>query len=660
MKSISIRSVLLVACLAPGLLPAQSFDNSGNSLLQGSYFIRQVLFQTFNSGYAPTQAISLTGMVTFSGSGSYTLTGQQSTSGSSSVVTVSLSGAYAVSSSGVLRMDDPLSSGDSLFGGVGTSALVASATESTNVIDAMIAVPISGSGTNASLSGQYRVASMDVTGASVTQTRNASFLINADGSGNLGTLAVLGQAANSGDKEVTQTLSGATYSIAGTTGTMTFPAISVAASQTQLISGTKQFAISSDGNVFVGGSVNGYDLVVGIKAGTGGNSSFTGAYYSVGLDYDNSQASQGTYYFDGYYGSINANAAGTVLQHQRVAASAYNTYDYTFDDMFTVNGGAVTETYQRFWVSANGQAVLGVGRSSSYGLNLSVTAKTLPASGSVYLNPVGVTNAANYTPVTNPVTPGEMIRLYGSNLASASVTASGVPFPTTLGNTKVTVNGIAAPIYSVSANQVVAIVPYGIDPNTVYYAQFQVINNGVASNQVTMFTETAAPGVFTIGQNGVGDAAALHPNGSVVGPSNPALIGETIAAYLTGLGAVSPAVNDGAAAPGNPLSSATDSISVYVDGTQVTPTYAGLAPGFVGLYQINFAIPTGTSTGEVFVDISDDTNGAYNSMATLYVGAAKVGASVPAQSHAARPRVNGRKSAGSRVPLQGISRRGSY
>jgi uncharacterized protein (TIGR03437 family) len=74
----------------------------------------------------------------------------------------------------------------------------------------------------------------------------------------------------------------------------------------------------------------------------------------------------------------------------------------------------------------------------------------------VYLNPIGVVNAASFAPITNPIAPGEVITLFGSGLAASSVNASSVPLPTTLGNTQVNINGIAAPLYYVTPTQIAA------------------------------------------------------------------------------------------------------------------------------------------------------------------------------------------------------------
>ena len=103
---------------------------------------------------------------------------------------------------------------------------------------------------------------------------------------------------------------------------------------------------------------------------------------------------------------------------------------------------------------------------------------------------------------------------------------------------------------------------------------------------------------------GVGQAAALHPDFSLVTTARPAQIGETIAVYLTGLGDVTPAVADGALGPSNPPSLTTNNITAFISGKAATVTYAGLAPQLAGLYQVNITIPAGVSAGDNALDIS--------------------------------------------------------
>ena len=159
-----------------------------------------------------------------------------------------------------------------------------------------------------------------------------------------------------------------------------------------------------------------------------------------------------------------------------------------------------------------------------------------------------------------------------------------------LDGVQVLINDVPAPIYYVSPTQISVIVPY----ETSYsIAQIQVKNGGVSSNPVTLFVNKTAPGVFTQSEDGLGLGAVLHSNFSLVTESHPAQIGETVQVYLTGLGDVVPAVADGVAGPSSPLSLTTNTIAASIGGVTATVTFAGLAPGFAGLYQVNLVVPTG-------------------------------------------------------------------
>jgi uncharacterized protein (TIGR03437 family) len=179
---------------------------------------------------------------------------------------------------------------------------------------------------------------------------------------------------------------------------------------------------------------------------------------------------------------------------------------------------------------------------------------------------------------------------------------------------QVKVNGRLAPISYISPGQLSILVPYA---TTEAYATFQVINNGTASNEVTVYTNNTAPAVFSLDQVGYGPGAVRRQDNTVVSDSNPAQIGEVIQIFLTGLGAVDPPVTDGSASPSKPLSMVTTNVEVRIDGITAPLKFAGLAPGAVGLYQINAKVPAGVRSGVVFLDIS--TLDALTSEATIAV-----------------------------------------
>jgi uncharacterized protein (TIGR03437 family) len=178
---------------------------------------------------------------------------------------------------------------------------------------------------------------------------------------------------------------------------------------------------------------------------------------------------------------------------------------------------------------------------------------------------------------------------------------------------QVKINGTLAPMTVVSATQINAIIPFSTKPDaTTGLVSVQVINNNVASNVVTNYMGITSPGVSTVadpglaGSNtgGIGIAAMLHQDGVTrVTVANPAKQGETLSLYLTGLGALTPAITEGTAAPSSPLSRTTNTAIIWINDdsgnfTKANVLYAGAAPGLAaGANQINFTIPNGLAYG---------------------------------------------------------------
>jgi uncharacterized protein (TIGR03437 family) len=136
--------------------------------------------------------------------------------------------------------------------------------------------------------------------------------------------------------------------------------------------------------------------------------------------------------------------------------------------------------------------------------------------------------------------------------------------------------------------------------------------------------------VFTNPAGGIADAAALHADFSLISPDSPAQIGETISVFVTGLGAVFPSIADGAVGPSGQFSLTSNTITVNVDGQPATVTYMGLAPQLAALYQINFTVPSGVSSGEVSLDVAGPDS--YSSEALIAIGTGAI-----AQPETARP-----------------------
>ncbi len=633
---LTAAAALLMA--GPAHVYAQNFDTSGTAGLSGQYLFRYVNFFNDQNGNV-VESCSLTGVITFDGVGAYTLSNTQlyDSAGTSTGSCSSLGGGtYGVQSNGLAQFDNPMFPA-TLYGSFSAPVVVASSTED-DAYDLFVAVQApSAPLTNTSLKGAYTIGSMEFPNVAVSGnnlTHQGYFTLNADGSGNISTITLTGSAENLNATTVTQTVSGATYSLSGTMGGM----LNIPNSNnSQLISGSKVLYVSSDGNYVVGGSTSGADMIFGFRAPTSpSNSLLSGTYFTAGMDADLSQN-----FLDAFYGSINANGAGTLLWHERFDDIVdVLTYDNTFSTSVNIgsNGSYYDGAYTTL-VGFNGKAAMLIGSGQQFSLNILIQAPSYTPTSSVWINPIGITNAANYTPITNAYAPGELVNIYG-NFGVGTQVDQALPVTTNLGGVQVLINGNAAPVYLVSANQISALVPYSVAND--YFATFQVVVNGTKSNSVTVYADLSAPGIYTAGQNGLGTSALLHSNFTPVTDSSPAVPGETVSLYLNGLGTVTPPVADGAAGPTSPLSYADEfnngALSVVLDDfvdnyAQTTVAYAGLAPGFPGLYQINFTVPSrGLGNGHVYIIIN--TNEGTTEMSTISLtgfGHASGVATVPAR-----------------------------
>jgi uncharacterized protein (TIGR03437 family) len=607
---ITLLVVLLLGACAWQSSAQPAFDSSGDNQLNGTYYMRQVIYFQDSSAVAIDQAISIEGTITFSGNGTYTLNNVSllnSATGSSTGVSLpNATGTYVISASGqgYLSAIDPSYSNDTIYGMVSNHIFIGSSTENIEGYnDLMIAAPVASPvATNATLSGTYTVAYMNPAFSTSTAAGgDAVFTMTANGAGNIGNISVTGYIGSSSTAS-TESLSGVTYNFQNGGAQLAF-----GGSSTSLINGTEVLYISPDGNFVFGGSVNGFDIFAGVRSATSNPTNYQALYYQAGLD----MAVVNNGGVDSYYGATNVLAQNNIIAHQRFNNGG-GVLDETYADGYTLNGnGSSADSFYNYWSSSNGAVRIGYGAGPYLGINISLQAPSLSGTG-VYLNPQGVVNAASSAPFTAQLSPGEFLTLYGTNLAPSTQSA-GVPFPTTLNEVQVMINEIPAPIYFVSASQIQVIVPYITSPTSV--AQIQVINNKTNSNIVTQFTGATSVGVF--GSNpanrqadSIGEAAALHPDYSLVTDSSPAAVGETIAVYLAGMGAVSGNPADGGAAPSSPLDTTSVTPQVYLfdlDGSgnqaQATVTFSGLAPGFAGLYQINFTIPSGLDGGDEALEI---------------------------------------------------------
>jgi uncharacterized protein (TIGR03437 family) len=193
----------------------------------------------------------------------------------------------------------------------------------------------------------------------------------------------------------------------------------------------------------------------------------------------------------------------------------------------------------------------------------------------------GLTNAASYE---QAFAPGMIVSAFGSGLAPSTQAAAAVPLPPAMAGVSVTVNGVAAPLYYVSPTQLNIQVPYETPAGA---AVLTVDNNGQSASQ-TFSVAAAAPGIFT-------------DTGGTAVPHGSAARGQVITLFITGAGAVSPAVATGAAPPD---SATVDQLpapllhtTVTVGGVAAPIWFVGIPWGLAGVVQINYQVPAASPLG---------------------------------------------------------------
>ena len=211
----------------------------------------------------------------------------------------------------------------------------------------------------------------------------------------------------------------------------------------------------------------------------------------------------------------------------------------------------------------------------------------------------GVVNAAGFEKVPG-IAAGTLVSLFGSQLAPSVENAASIPLPRELVSTSVKVNGIDAPLIFVSSGQINFQVPFEVPVGT---GLVQVTREGQAGNTISATVLNRSPGIFRfgIGEYGVVVNAsqgnfpippAVAPPGLNAAPARP---GDILVIFATGLGPVTPQVGTGEAASADPLNRSVDipfvNFSQSPFGLVGTPLFAGMTPGFVGLFQINVALP---------------------------------------------------------------------
>jgi len=218
-------------------------------------------------------------------------------------------------------------------------------------------------------------------------------------------------------------------------------------------------------------------------------------------------------------------------------------------------------------------------------------------SGSVHEGPYytsgSIVNAADNQP--GKLAPNTIATMYGTGLAYTTKSVTGADIhggvlPTVLPGTgvRVLIGGLPAVLYYVSPGQINFLVPSYLSPGAV---SVQVILDALAGPPVSMELASAAPALFETSES---NAVATRPDGKLINPKSPAKPGDWVILYATGLGQTIPPVIYGEVPTSAAEIEQMSEFELTLDGVAVDKSrvyYAGLAPYFAGLYQINLKLP---------------------------------------------------------------------
>jgi uncharacterized protein (TIGR03437 family) len=299
----------------------------------------------------------------------------------------------------------------------------------------------------------------------------------------------------------------------------------------------------------------------------------------------------GLLYFAGGNGSSSGDLLATVVAYD-AATNSWMTGLPSIPNSVTNTGSATV-----------GNLLYCIGGSSSFrGTAYNYVQIYQPPAATPAISSGGVVSASAFGGFTS-IAPGSWIEIYGSNLASDSRSWAGSDFngidaPTSLDGTSVSIGGQSAFIDYISPGQVNALVPSNVSLGS---QQITITNAQGTSAAFNVTVNSAQPGLlgpssFNIGgvQYAVGilsDGSYALPVGAIAGVnSRPANPGDGLTLYGVGFGPVTPA------SPAGQLVQQLNSLSLpllmSIGGIPVTPSYAGLAPYYTGLYQFNVTVPS--------------------------------------------------------------------
>jgi uncharacterized protein (TIGR03437 family) len=247
-----------------------------------------------------------------------------------------------------------------------------------------------------------------------------------------------------------------------------------------------------------------------------------------------------------------------------------------------------------------------VPQNNSAGFTVRADAQQLPLTGSVLVsgqvlsNPTvpvvskgGIVSNADFA--SAPAL-GLLVSIFGTGLADGALGDTGAPLPPQLGSTSVVLSGVELPLLYVSNTQVNVAIPFNVQTNT--SQQLVVLRGNAVSVPVSLAVFASEPSILSASGSGSGQGLIFNAlTGARADTNSPAGAGDYLVMYALGLGAVTPSLAIGDGTPSAPYEYAVGPVTVTIGGVPATVLFAGLTPGYVGLYQVNVAMPSGVAPG---------------------------------------------------------------
>ncbi len=594
-------------------LAAAAFAQSPNSaLLNGPYHFVQISIP--EDAAAPAR--NLGGSISFDAAGAYRIQGKLGIGGEAAA-DFELDGTYRIVPSGdAILLSDPAQPENQLelrFTD-GAAILIGSSIPSGGDSSEMflaLKAPLLDGQPNAALKGLYAASYLGLRDGLRAGLASAFVELTADGSGRFTNSSLTGHAAAIDDVNRAETTAGSTYALrADGSGTAQF------AEPSDILSGVRNIMVSAGGDYLLAYSIEPgrRDILFAVrKSSETAFFQFRGDYRIAEMLAENSFVFRpGEARTGAAAGIVRSDGASNVVVSEQVriggrqtGLTTLNRYSLGTTGSF---GPALTPSVNNFALSANAAVFVGAQIAApgsltlEHGVFAGLRVPFRQLSEVPFLNPAGIANLTTPSLPALSVAPGALVSLTGDRLANSSASAGDGSSPLELEGVRVLLTGENVPpqplpLRMISPRRIDVRIPDSFPPGR---AALQVENNGALSNLVDTAVSVSALTLAAASIDGRGLAAAAHSDNAPVTSERPASPGETVTLYLTGLGA------------------RISEVQVLFDGAPGEVLFAGPAPAYPGIDQINVTLPGNLSTrGSAAVAVA--ATGSFNDLAELPV-----------------------------------------